>query len=45
MKISLNWLSDFVDLTVTDPEEISRRVTAGDTVGVVAKLVEGLRVT
>ncbi len=29
MKISLNWLSDFVDLTVTDPVEISRRVTAG----------------
>lgn len=29
MKISLNWLSDFIDLTVTDPQEIGRRVTAG----------------
>ncbi len=29
MKISLNWLSDFVDLTVTDPQEIARRITAG----------------
>ncbi len=29
MKISLNWLSDFADLTVTDPEEAARRITAG----------------
>ncbi len=29
MKLSLNWLSDFVSLTTTDPDEISRRVTAG----------------
>ncbi len=29
MKISLNWLSDFVDLTVSDPQEIARRITAG----------------
>ena len=29
MKISLNWLQDFVTLTVTDPQEIARRVTAG----------------
>ncbi len=29
MKISLNWLQDFVKLTVTDPQEIGRRVTAG----------------
>jgi hypothetical protein len=29
MKISLNWLSDFIDLTVTDPQEIGRRVTSG----------------
>jgi hypothetical protein len=29
MKISLNWLSDFIDLTETDPMEIARRITAG----------------
>lgn len=29
MKISLNWLSDFIDLTEKDPQEIGRRVTAG----------------
>lgn len=29
MKISLNWLQDFITLTVTDPEEIGRRLTAG----------------
>ena len=29
MKISLNWLQDFVTLTVVDPEEIGKRVTAG----------------
>lgn len=29
MKISLNWLQDFVTLTVTDPAEIGKRVTAG----------------
>ncbi len=29
MKISLNWLQDFITLTVTDPQEIARRVTAG----------------
>ncbi|MBI3331636.1 phenylalanine--tRNA ligase subunit beta [Candidatus Peregrinibacteria bacterium] len=29
MKISLDWLSDFVTFTVKDPEEIARRITAG----------------
>lgn len=29
MKLSLNWLQDFVELTVTDPQEIARRMTAG----------------
>ena len=29
MKISLNWLQDFVTLTVTDPDEIGKCVTAG----------------
>ncbi|NOS67052.1 MAG: phenylalanine--tRNA ligase subunit beta [Candidatus Peribacteraceae bacterium] len=29
MKISLNWLQDFVTLKVTDPQEIGKRVTAG----------------
>lgn len=29
MKISLDWLQDFVTLTVTDPAEIGKRVTAG----------------
>ncbi len=28
MKISLNWLSDFVDWIETDPEEIARQITA-----------------
>ncbi len=28
MKISLNWLQDFVTFTVTDPAEIARRITA-----------------
>ncbi len=29
MKISLHWLQDFVTLTVSDPQEIARRITAG----------------
>ena len=29
MKISLNWLQDFITLTIKDPQEISKRVTAG----------------
>lgn len=29
MKISLNWLQDFITLTTTDPDEINRRITAG----------------
>lgn len=28
MKLSINWLRDFVDLAVADPQEIARRVTA-----------------
>lgn len=46
MKLSLNWLSDFVDLAVQDPQEIERRVTAGvaevDDTEVQGKFLDGV---